>query len=166
MIFGDLVLRAWGIDPVFSPEHLAEPAWLARSKAGSEARFYVGGKRNGTLDSWDLDAPRAFFNPQGLVGSASRAALSRQAVFYPSAWHAQKCCRTACRCCGRSYSAPRVRSFSKAIVTPVTGFWTGPACAIVSCLSARPPVTRRFCKSLTSANPFYTTRRDLMSHRG
>jgi hypothetical protein len=85
LIVGDLVVRAWGINPVFDPRYLAKPEWMSRMSRGGW-RFYVGGKIDGTLDPFDPDSSRAFFNPPGLSGSASRAALSNQAAFYPSAW--------------------------------------------------------------------------------
>src|SRR5262245_4233329 len=56
----------------------------------SSWRFYFGGKMDGTLDVNDLDGSRRFMNPRGLVGSASRAAIHGQALFYPSAWHARE----------------------------------------------------------------------------
>jgi hypothetical protein len=90
LVVGDLLLRAWGLNPTFDVSHLAEPEWLARTKAQSDVRFYVGGKYDGTLDARDLDSSRAFLNPPGLSGSASRAALSGQAAFYPSAWHGRE----------------------------------------------------------------------------
>ena len=89
-IAGDLLVHAWGINPAFDAKHLAEPDWLARTKADSQARFYVGGKREGTLDPGDADSSRAFLNPPGLRGSASRAALSNIAAYYPSGWQARE----------------------------------------------------------------------------
>ena len=89
-IAGDLVVRASGLNPVFDARYFAEPEWLQRTKVESDSRFYVGGKREGTLDSWDQDSSRGFFNPPGLTGSASRAALSGQTAFYPSAWHGRE----------------------------------------------------------------------------
>jgi len=89
-VTGDLLIHAWGINPVFDPNYLAEPAWIGASRADSGARFYVGGKREGTLDPGDADASRAFLNPQGLRGSASRAALSAVAAYYPSPWQARE----------------------------------------------------------------------------
>ncbi|CAN5441154.1 hypothetical protein BH23ACI1_BH23ACI1_12840 [soil metagenome] len=86
LITADLLVRAWGINPTVDPVHLAEPAWIAHTRAHPDARVYVGGKREGTLDPMDIDASRAFLNAPGLTGSASRAALSTQAAFYPSAW--------------------------------------------------------------------------------
>jgi hypothetical protein len=50
----------------------------------------VGGKVEGTLKAMDIDASRGFLNPPGLTGSASRAALSIQAAFYPSAWRSRE----------------------------------------------------------------------------
>ncbi len=90
LIVVDLVVRAWGLNPTFDVSHLAEPEWLSRTKAQSDVRFYVGGKHDGTLDARDLDSSRAFLNPPGLSGSASRAALSGQAAFYPSAWRGRE----------------------------------------------------------------------------
>lgn len=89
-ITGDLLLRAWGINPAFDPAHVAEPAWLAVVRADPGARFYVGGKRDGTLDPGDNDSSRRFLNPPGLRGSASRAALSAQSAYYPSAWRTRE----------------------------------------------------------------------------
>jgi len=85
LISGDLLLKASGVNPVLDARYLAEPEWLAQTQT-ADWRFYVGGKKDGTLDSWDLDSSRAFFNPTGLTGSASRAALGVQTAFYPSAW--------------------------------------------------------------------------------
>lgn len=82
----DLLVRSWGINPAFDPAYLAEPQWMRYIGRDADARFYVGGKRDGTLDPADVDSSRAFRNPPGLLGSASRAALSGQAVFYPSAF--------------------------------------------------------------------------------
>lgn len=90
LVVGDLLVRAWGINPTFDPAYLAEAEWLSRTKSHAEARFYIGGKRDGTLDPSDPDSSRAFRNAPGLIGSASRAALSGQAVFYPSAWHGRE----------------------------------------------------------------------------
>jgi hypothetical protein len=59
---------------------------LSLTAARSDARFYVGGKTDGTLDASDLDSSATFVNPPGLSGSESRAALSGQANFYPSGW--------------------------------------------------------------------------------
>jgi hypothetical protein len=89
-VVGDLLLRAWGINPAFDPAHLARPQWLALTREDPDARFYVGGKRDGTLDPGDADSSRLFLNPPGLRGSASRAALSTQSAFYPSAWQARE----------------------------------------------------------------------------
>lgn len=90
VVVADLTVRAWPINPTFDPAHLAEPAWLSATRVDPHARFYIGGKRDGTLDATDLDAARGYVNPPGLTGSASRAALSGQTVFYPSAWGARE----------------------------------------------------------------------------
>lgn len=90
LVVGDLLLRAWPINPTFDPVHLHEPQWLAMTKVDPHTRFYVGGKRDGTLDASDEDASRAFLNPPGLTGSASRAALAGQTAFYPSAWRGRE----------------------------------------------------------------------------
>lgn len=90
LIAGDLLVRAWGINPVLDPAHVAEPAWIAHTRADPDARFYVGGKKGGTLDAQDVDAARGFLNAPGLTGSASRAALSIQAAHYPSGWRARE----------------------------------------------------------------------------
>jgi hypothetical protein len=89
LIIGDLLVRAWPINPVLDPVHFEEPAWLSYTKVDSDARFYVGG-RAGTLDVMDIDASKGFLNAPGLTGSASRAALSIQAAFYPSGWQSRE----------------------------------------------------------------------------
>jgi hypothetical protein len=90
LIVGDLLVRAWAINPAFDPMHVAEPEWLAYTRDDPNARFYIGGKRDGTLDPGDADSSRRFLNPPGLRGSASRAALSGQTVYYPSAWRSRE----------------------------------------------------------------------------
>lgn len=86
----DLLVRAWGINPAIDPAYLAAPEWMSRTRTRPDSRFYVGGKLEGPLDARDLDSSRAFLNPPGLSGSASRAAVSAQAAFYPSAWHVRE----------------------------------------------------------------------------
>ena len=90
LIVADLVIRAWPVNPVFDPAYLAEPVWLSKTTTDPNARFYIGGKRDGTLDAGDPDSSPGFLNPPGLRGSASRAALSGQTAFYPSAWHGRE----------------------------------------------------------------------------
>ena len=94
MLYGlvacDLVVRAWDICPSMDPVHVAEPSWLSHTRADPNARFYVGGKSDGTLITMDVDATRAYENAPGLKGSASRAALNAQAAFYPSAWQTRE----------------------------------------------------------------------------
>jgi hypothetical protein len=86
LVAGDLLVNAWGVNPVMDASRLREPAWLARTTGDVNSRFYVGGKRGGTLDSMDFDSSRGFEQAPGLRGSASRATLNVQAAFYPSAW--------------------------------------------------------------------------------
>jgi hypothetical protein len=86
----DLVVHARGINPVMDADLLGEPAWIARAAADTNSRFYVGGKQDGTLDPMDIDASRAFEAVPGLRPSESRARLSVQAAFYPSAWGARE----------------------------------------------------------------------------
>ena len=80
------------------PHSIAAPAepecWSPHITAHTDARVYVGGKQDGTLDATDGDSSRAFLNPPGLTGSASRAALNAQAALYPSA---SACSRNALR---------------------------------------------------------------------
>jgi len=90
LILVDLVVKAWGVNPTFNPEYLAEPAWLSHTKSHPDSRFYVGGKHEATLDASDLDGSDAYLNPPGLSGSASRAALSGQANFHPSGWRSRE----------------------------------------------------------------------------
>ena len=90
LIVGDLLVRSWGINPVLDAKYLAPPEWLSRVTDMTAWRFYFGGKMDGTLDVNDPDGSRRFMNPPGLVGSASRAAINGQVLFYPSAWRARE----------------------------------------------------------------------------
>jgi Bacterial membrane protein YfhO len=90
LIVADLIVRASGVNPTLDAAYLAEPAWLAYTRADSNARIYIGSKREGTLDSNDLDASGPIRNPPGLVGAASRAALNGELNFVPSAWHSRE----------------------------------------------------------------------------
>ena len=90
LIAADLVARAWGINPTLDASHFAQPHWLSYVKTQPDARFYVGGKREGSLSGMDIDGSRGYLDAPGLRGSASRAALSIQAAFYPSAWQARE----------------------------------------------------------------------------
>jgi hypothetical protein len=86
----DLVVRAWAINPAIDPSYVAEPQWLSYTRADPDARFYIGGKRLGSLDTEDPDGSRAFVRRNGLNGAESRAALNAQALFYPSPYHARE----------------------------------------------------------------------------
>jgi len=90
LVAGDLVVRAWGVNPAFDVANVAEPAWLSYASAHPDARFYVGGKLGGTLLPMDRDSSRGFLNGPGLTGSASRATLNIQAAGYSSGWHARE----------------------------------------------------------------------------
>jgi hypothetical protein len=90
LIVVDLVVNAWGVNPTFNAAYLAEPLWLSLTHAHPDSRIYVGGKTDGSLDTSDLDSSSAYRNPPGLSGSASRAALSGQADFYPSGWRSRE----------------------------------------------------------------------------
>jgi hypothetical protein len=90
VVVGDLVVHAWGVNPVMDASRFSEPAWLAYTTRDSASRFYVGGKREGSLNSMDFDSSRGFEQAPGLSGSASRAALSIQSAFYPSAWRGRE----------------------------------------------------------------------------
>lgn len=90
LIVGDLIIRAWSINPTFSASYLAQPEWLSYTKADPHARIYIGSKRDGTLDAADLDSSGPIRNPAGLIGSASRAAVNGQLNFEPSAWRTRE----------------------------------------------------------------------------
>lgn len=90
LVVTDLLVRAWGINPAFDSAYALQPEWVSRVKATADARFYIGGKYDGTIQASDPDAPRAFVNPAGMIGSASRGALNNQIAMYPSGWHARE----------------------------------------------------------------------------
>ncbi len=90
LIVADLVAHAWGMNPTFDRAWVAEPDWLAYTRSDPDRRIYVGGKREGTLDSTDLDGSGPIRNPPGLVGSASRAALNGELNFEASAWRTRE----------------------------------------------------------------------------
>jgi hypothetical protein len=82
----DLLVHGWGVNPVIDVSRFDPPAWLALTTGDANSRFYVGGKLGGTLNPMDVDASRGFEQVPGLTASGSRATLSVQAAFYPSAW--------------------------------------------------------------------------------
>jgi hypothetical protein len=90
LIVVDLLVNAWGVNPTLNVGYLAEPAWLTLTHAHPDSRFYVGSKKDGTVDALDLDWPGPYLNPPGLLGSASRAALSSQLNFDPSGWRSRE----------------------------------------------------------------------------
>jgi len=75
---------------VLDAAHFTQPEWLSYVKTQPDARFYVGGKRDGTLSGTDVDGSRGYTDAPGLSGAASRATLNIQAAFYPSAWRARE----------------------------------------------------------------------------
>lgn len=89
LVTGDLLVRAWPMNPVLDPAYFAQPAWLSHTKADPDARFYIGGKKD-MLEVMDLDASRGYLNAPGLTGSASRAALGIQTAYYPSGWQSRE----------------------------------------------------------------------------
>ena len=146
LIVGDLIVRAWWINPVFDPAHLAEPVWLAQTKLDPQARFYLGGKQEGTLIPWDLDSSRAFLNPPGLVGAASRAALSGQTVYFRRPGTGEKYYPPTCRCSGRGFfTTPRISSSSPSEPLAIC-FSIEPACATAYFQIARRRVACRSCR--------------------
>jgi hypothetical protein len=86
LITCDLLVHAWGVNPVIDVSRFDPPAWLAQTTGDANSRFYVGGKLGGTLNPMDFDASRGFEQVPGLTASGSRATLSVQAAFYPSGW--------------------------------------------------------------------------------
>ena len=86
----DLCRAGVAINPVVDPAFVAQPQWTRMSAAHPDSRVYVGGKQGGTLDPGDRDSSRAFLGPAGLPASGARAALTIQAVFYPSAWRTRE----------------------------------------------------------------------------
>ena len=90
LIVVDLVVRAWGICPAFDVARMAEPEWVAYMRSDPNARFYVGSKTDGTIDAADLDASGPIWNPAGLTGSASRAAVNATVNCEPSPWRSRE----------------------------------------------------------------------------
>ena len=86
LLLGDLYVHAQPINPVFDATYLAPPAWAEFAVSDPNARFYVGGKMDGTLAPLDIDSSRAFLATAGLTAAGSRAALNAQTAYYPSAW--------------------------------------------------------------------------------
>ena len=77
--------------PCSTPAYFAEPEWLAADKVRRRTRgSTLAVNARARLDPWDQDSSRGFLNPAGLTGSASRAALSGQTAFYPSAWQGRE----------------------------------------------------------------------------
>jgi hypothetical protein len=87
----DLVVSAWGINPMFDAALAREPSWAPIVAAHPDTRFYLGGRGlYGTINDDDPDAARTFARPFGMTPEEGRSALSIQSVFYPSPWRARE----------------------------------------------------------------------------
>jgi len=86
LVAGDLLIRAWGVNPVLDPQYLKGAEWFSETAADPDARFYVGGKLNGAIEFRDVDAPTALYAPDGLTAAESRAAIHGQTAHYASGW--------------------------------------------------------------------------------
>ncbi len=86
LVAGDLLVRAWGVNPVLDPQYLKGAEWFAETAIDPHARFYIGGKLNGAIEFRDLDAPAALYAPEGLTAAESRAAIHGQTAHYASGW--------------------------------------------------------------------------------
>jgi hypothetical protein len=86
LVAGDLLVRAWGVNPVLDPQHLKGAEWFAETSTDPHGRFYIGGKLNGAIEFRDIDAPAALYGPEGMTAAESRAAIHGQTAHYPSGW--------------------------------------------------------------------------------
>lgn len=86
----DLSVAAWGINPTFDAAYYKQPGWIDATRGDDQARFYFGGKFDGTLFERDIDGSRPALLASGLSPVDGRGALSVQLAFIPGAWHARE----------------------------------------------------------------------------
>jgi hypothetical protein len=80
----DLLNAAWGLNPTCQVELLAAPSWASVIRAHPESRFYLGGKRLGSIIPGDPDAPSGITLPVTLPIMVQRAILARHVMQFPA----------------------------------------------------------------------------------
>ena len=86
LIVVELAVAAWGLNPTFDARHFREPGWISALNGDPNARYYFGGKVNGTVTMQDIDGPESFIRPFDLDPLEGRSALAAQLAFYPGGW--------------------------------------------------------------------------------
>jgi hypothetical protein len=87
----DLVVAAWGLNPLFDVRLAQAPAWTPIVAAQQDTRFYMGGRGlYGTFVETDPDSAKSFVRPFGMTPVDGRSAMSIQSVFYPSSWRVRE----------------------------------------------------------------------------
>ena len=80
----DLLASNTGVNPTVDPVLLAEPAWLDHIPRDMHERVYVGGRLEGYINVFDVDAPKYASYLDGYNPMEQRFALVDQLLFNPS----------------------------------------------------------------------------------
>jgi membrane protein YfhO/6-pyruvoyl-tetrahydropterin synthase-like protein len=80
----DLLASNSTVNPTADPSLLAEPAWLQQIPRDMHERVYVGGRLEGYVNVFDVDAPKYAAPLEGYSAMEQRYVLAAQLVFEPS----------------------------------------------------------------------------------
>jgi len=80
----DLLSSNSSVNPTADPSMLAEPAWLQQVPRDMHERVYVGGRIEGYVNVFDIDAPKYAAPLEGYSAMDQRYVLAGELVFEPS----------------------------------------------------------------------------------
>jgi hypothetical protein len=80
----DLLASNAGVNPTLDASFLAEPAWLQHVPRDMHERVYVGGRLEGFVNVFDIDAPKYAAHLDGYTEMEQRYVLVGQLIFHPS----------------------------------------------------------------------------------
>src|SRR6185436_16072150 len=81
----DLLASNSSVSPTLDAKLLAAPAWLSRVPSGMHERVYVGGRLEGYVNVFDVDAPKyASYLDDRFTQLQQRHFIVAELVFYPS----------------------------------------------------------------------------------
>jgi membrane protein YfhO len=80
----DLLASNASVNPTMDGSFVAEPAWLRHVPRDMHERVYVGGRLEGFVNVFDIDAPKYAANLEGYTQMEQRYVLVAQLLFHPS----------------------------------------------------------------------------------
>jgi hypothetical protein len=84
MGLADLIASNSSVNPTLPPWMLAEPSWISQVPRDMHQRIYIGGRLDGYVDVFDLDAPRYARYLEGLTPMEQRWVVVGELMFHPS----------------------------------------------------------------------------------